>query len=97
MGKIYGGLLILENWKATKFGRMAMSESQVTASSHLATHILVRILAIYRQGHSTVVCMWFTYCITYIISIMYDIDKAADFLYSVLHRSVKIGVIIKNG
>ena len=44
-----------------------------------------------------VVCMWFTYCITYIISIMYCIDKAADFLYSVLHGSVKIGLIIKIG
>lgn len=29
VGKIYGGLLILENWKATKFGKMAMSDSQV--------------------------------------------------------------------
>ena len=29
MGKIYGGLLILENWKATKFGKVAMSEAQV--------------------------------------------------------------------
>lgn len=32
VGKIYGGLLILENWKATKFGKMAMSDSQVTTS-----------------------------------------------------------------
>ena len=30
MGKIYGGLLILENWKATKFGKVAMSEAQVS-------------------------------------------------------------------
>lgn len=29
VGKIYGGLLILENWKATKFGKVAMSEAQV--------------------------------------------------------------------
>ena len=29
VGKIYGGLLILENWKATKFGRMAMADGQV--------------------------------------------------------------------
>ena len=29
VGKIYGGLLILENWKATKFGKMAMSDMQV--------------------------------------------------------------------
>ena len=29
VGKIYGGLLILENWKATKFGKMAMNDAQV--------------------------------------------------------------------
>ncbi len=26
VGKIYGGLLILENWKATKFGNMPSSK-----------------------------------------------------------------------
>ncbi|CAB4060329.1 CACNA1B [Lepeophtheirus salmonis] len=28
VGKIYGGLLILENWKATKFGKMPMNDAQ---------------------------------------------------------------------
>lgn len=30
VGKIYGGLLILENWKATKFGKMQMSDIAVS-------------------------------------------------------------------
>ena len=42
VGKIYGGLLILENWKATKFGRMAMSDSQVTTSSSHIYYILLQ-------------------------------------------------------
>ena len=29
MGKIYGGLLILENWKATKFGKGGPGDPQV--------------------------------------------------------------------
>ena len=29
VGKIYGGLLILENWKTTKFGRLPSSERPV--------------------------------------------------------------------
>ena len=29
VGKIYGGLLILENWKATKFGRTMSGDPQV--------------------------------------------------------------------
>ena len=29
VGKIYGGLLILENWKATKFGKVVPSDGQV--------------------------------------------------------------------
>ena len=29
MGKIYGGLLILENWKATKFGKVVPMDGQV--------------------------------------------------------------------
>jgi hypothetical protein len=29
VGKIYGGLLILENWKATKFGKIPMTNAQV--------------------------------------------------------------------
>ena len=31
VGKIYGGLLILENWKATKFGKMALMDGQVSS------------------------------------------------------------------
>ncbi|XP_040581847.1 voltage-dependent calcium channel type A subunit alpha-1 isoform X6 [Lepeophtheirus salmonis] len=31
VGKIYGGLLILENWKATKFGKMPMNDAQPKA------------------------------------------------------------------
>ena len=30
VGKIYGGLLILENWKTTKFGRLPSSERPVS-------------------------------------------------------------------
>lgn len=37
MGKIYGGLLILENWKATKFGKVPMTETQVKFRSYLET------------------------------------------------------------
>ena len=36
VGKIYGGLLILENWKASKFGNMPsqkVSKSQFSKSS----------------------------------------------------------------
>jgi hypothetical protein len=29
VGKIYGGLLILENWKATRFGQIEPSASMV--------------------------------------------------------------------
>ena len=29
VGKIYGGLLILENWKATKFGKVVPMDGQV--------------------------------------------------------------------
>jgi hypothetical protein len=29
VGKIYGGLLILENWKATKFGKVVPNDGQV--------------------------------------------------------------------
>ena len=29
VGKIYGGLLILENWKATKFGKGGPGDPQV--------------------------------------------------------------------
>lgn len=44
VGKIYGGLLILENWKATKFGKMAMSDSQVMRMQ-LCHHILFTVIA----------------------------------------------------
>ena len=33
VGKIYGGLLILENWKTTKFGRIPNSQRPVKRSS----------------------------------------------------------------
>ena len=32
VGKIYGGLLILENWKTTKFGKLASSDRPVSIS-----------------------------------------------------------------
>jgi hypothetical protein len=32
VGKIYGGLLILENWKTTKFGRIPSSQRPVRGS-----------------------------------------------------------------
>lgn len=37
MGKIYGGLLILENWKATKFGKVPISEAQVIGSDAITS------------------------------------------------------------
>jgi len=52
VGKIYGGLLILENWKATKFGKMAMSESQVTYFFSRRT-LLARPFAEKREGIRT--------------------------------------------
>ena len=37
VGKIYGGLLILENWKATKFGKVPISEAQVIGSDAITS------------------------------------------------------------
>ena len=37
MGKIYGGLLILENWKTTKFGRIPNSQRPVNSNFSLST------------------------------------------------------------
>ena len=33
VGKIYGGLLILENWKATKFGKTPMMDVVVSTAT----------------------------------------------------------------
>ena len=43
VGKIYGGLLILENWKATKFGKTPMSDVVVSSTSfysHYYSHFI---------------------------------------------------------
>ena len=49
VGKIYGGLLILENWKTTKFGRIPNSQRPVKRFSiidYLVIHICL-YLSIY--------------------------------------------------
>ena len=38
VGKIYGGLLILENWKATKFGRTMTGDLMVSRFIMIVSH-----------------------------------------------------------
>ena len=44
VGKIYGGLLILENWKQTKFGHMASSQKVTRTLALAKMHAVHRFL-----------------------------------------------------
>jgi hypothetical protein len=41
VGKIYGGLLILENWKTTKFGRIPSSQRPVSGNPRTSRKLLI--------------------------------------------------------
>jgi hypothetical protein len=59
VGKIYGGLLILENWKATKFGKVVPHDGQVTLKpwkSRSRTRMLKKKRANFFQLVSTLFC-----------------------------------------
>jgi hypothetical protein len=44
VGKIYGGLLILENWKTTKFGRIPSSQRPVSGNPRTSSRQLLYFL-----------------------------------------------------